>query len=110
MEIVGLEFIAQDLESDGFFFKCVFNQNAAVFFPGSVQHRDIKQAGVSYEDNYGGNALAATITASRIDIRFHQDYADETVSAIFSSILRQPSMEWARSYSIFYQGRQLDFN
>lgn len=107
MQTAGLDLISIELEKEAFFFKCILNQSAAIFFPGAIQHRDIKQLGVSYEDDYRGNALAATITPQRIDIRFHKDYSDDAVLAIFTRLLKAQEMSWARDYSIAYQGRTL---
>ncbi|MDX9912064.1 MAG: hypothetical protein RBS39_09550 [Phycisphaerales bacterium] len=39
--------------------KKAFNDRGAIVFPASRQHREVKREGVSYEDNYRGNALAA---------------------------------------------------
>jgi hypothetical protein len=46
-----------DVESqlaDGAQAKMVFNESGAIVFPVSVQHREVKGPGISYEDNYGG--------------------------------------------------------
>ena len=72
MIALGLETISSEIEAEGYFIKCIVNSSAAIFFPGSVQHRDVKRSGVSYEDDYQGNAVAATIRPGIIDIRFHR--------------------------------------
>jgi len=37
------------------------NEESAAFFPVSQQHRDVKICGLSYEDDYRGNAFAGLI-------------------------------------------------
>ena len=39
-----------------------------MFFPGATEHRTVKAAGLSYEDDYKGNAMAAIISGGRIEI------------------------------------------
>lgn len=85
--------------------KCVVNDTDAVFFPGAIQHRDVKVAGVSYEDDYRGNALAATVSPRKIDIRFHKAYDDTRVQRIFSQILASPEVALLARYTVRYQGR-----
>jgi len=87
--------------------KCIVNSSTAIFFPGTIQHRDVKREGVSYEDDYGGNAMAATITPGKIDIRFHQNYPDATVKSLFEELLRLPNLSWASGFIVRYQGRTL---
>jgi hypothetical protein len=107
MKVFGLPAISPYLAGEGYFVKCVLNSSAAVFFPGTIQHRDVKQEGVSYEDDYRGNAMAATITPGMIDVRFHRDYPDEMVKSIFKRLLVLAEMEWARGFTVRYQGRVL---
>ncbi len=107
MKALGLESIAQEISTEGYFVKCIINSSTAVFFSGTIQHRDIKREGVSYQDDYSGNAMAATITNGQIDIRFHKNYADDRVEFIFKTLLELPDMNWAEGFSIRYQGRTL---
>lgn len=107
MKVSGMESIAPYLAAEGYFVKCIVNGSAAVFFPGAIQHRDVKQDGLSYEDDYRGNAMAATITPGMIDVRFHRDYRDEVVKAIFERLLALPEMKWAGKFTVRYQGRTL---
>lgn len=65
----------------------------------------MKREGVSYENDYLGNAMAATITPGQIDVRFHRNYPDEAVRSIFDCLLGLPGMEWAADFVIRYQGR-----
>lgn len=107
MKALGLESISSAISAEGYFVKCIVNPAAAVFFPGTIQHRDIKREGVSYEDDYRGNALAVTITPRMIDVRFHKEYADSLVASIFDQLLALPGMEWASDSTVRYQGRVL---
>ena len=107
MKVSGLQSILPYLSAEGYFVKCVLNSSAAVFFPGAIQHRDVKREGVSYEDDYRGNAMAATITPGVIDVRFHRDYPDELVRSIFGKLLALSEMAWARGFRVRYQGRVL---
>ncbi|MEK7950744.1 hypothetical protein [Luteolibacter soli] len=107
MKVFGLESLSPYLAAEGYFVKCVLNSSAAVFFPGTIQHRDVKQEGVSYEDDYRGNAMAATITPGMIDVRFHRDYPDEMVRSISKRLLALPEMAWAKEFMVRYQGRVL---
>ncbi len=107
MKALGFESITQDIATEGYFVKCIVNSSAAIFFPGTIQHRDMKSEGVSYEDDYLGNAMAATITPGKIDIRFHQNYPDDTVRSIFDELLGLPDLSWASGFTVRYQGRML---
>lgn len=66
MTVAGIESIKHCIEQPGYFVKCLLTDSVAVFFSGSIQHRDVKRDGVSYEDEYRGNALAATISPGRL--------------------------------------------
>ena len=99
-----------EITKTGFFVKCIVNHSKAVFFSGMIQHRDTKDEGISYEDDYLGNALAVTITPGAIDIRFHKYYSDEAVETIFRNLLSLPQMEWAAGFEVAYQGRPLNVN
>ena len=107
MKAVGLETISQEISTAGYFVKCIVNTSAAIFFSGSIQHRDVKLEGVSYEDDYRGNALAATITPGKIDVRFHRDYSDSSVCSVFERLLALPELSWAAGFTVRYQGRVL---
>ena len=107
MNVLGISTIAEESTREGYFVKCIITKTVALFFPGTIQHRDMKQGGASYEDDYRGNAMAATITPGRIDVRFHEAYTDHTVEDIFRTLLRMPEMGWATTFSVRYQGRHL---
>ena len=107
MFVEGLESVAAELEKPGFFIKFLLSYPGAVFFSGTIQHRDMKQHGLSYEDDYLGNAMAATITPPNIDVRDHRAFADNTVADLMRPLLSAPEMSWATQYTVRYQGRPL---
>ena len=107
MKLHGAELVAVESTSDGFFFKCIANESEVAFFSGAIQHRDLKIASLSYEDDYRGNAVAGTITKGVIDVRFHEKYSDEKIAKIFASILESPEVASIAGYCVRYQGRVL---
>ena len=94
MNVLGMSTIAEDITREGYFVKCIVTKTVVLFFPGTIQHREMKQGGASYEDDYRGNAMAATITPGRIDVRFHEAYSDQAVEDIFRTLLQIPEMGW----------------
>lgn len=85
----------------------VFNHVGAIIFPAMQEHRDQKAAGISYEDNYAGNALAAMITRGRIEVRFHERFSAEQVSAILAELLSQPALQTLLPCERTYRGQAL---
>jgi len=107
MQVFGLEEISHELAQDGYFIKCLVNRDAVLFFSSLVQHRDVKRNGLSYEDDYKGNAMAGVVKPRKIEVRFHSDFEDAVVKNIFLEILALPEMKWASDTSVEYQGRTL---
>lgn len=87
--------------------KMVFNQRGAIVFPVSRQHREMKAAGISYEDDYKGNALAAMLRRDAIEIRFHQAFKDADVARIVAALLTLPEFARMRAAHVTYQGRAI---
>ncbi|MFT3684592.1 MAG: hypothetical protein QM783_06615 [Phycisphaerales bacterium] len=87
--------------------KMVFNERGAVIFPATRQHRDAKAEGISYEDNYAGNALAAMLRRDAIEIRFHRAFNDAAVTRIVAALLTQPELSCVTHAKITYQGRAI---
>jgi hypothetical protein len=85
--------------------KMVFNASGAIIFPTARQHRDMKAEGISYEDDYKGNALAAMLTPGLFEIRFHKAYSDPEVSQMVKSLLAQPQLAAMQCWKVTYQGR-----
>ncbi len=108
MLVLGAEILSQWLSSGTpFAGKVIFNQRGAIFFSVSRQHRDMKADGVSYEDDYKGNALAAMLAPGKIEIRFHKSYTDGVVASIVAELVGQPELRALRGWSVTYQGRVL---
>ncbi len=101
------ETIDIELSNTGYFFKAIANDHAVAFFSGSIQHRDMKVGGLSYEDGYKGNALACIIKPGTIEIRYHSDFTDSEVVRIFTKILYIPKLDKLKDFTVTYQGRTL---
>jgi hypothetical protein len=87
--------------------KLVFNAHGALFLPTTHQHRDHKAEGISYEDDYKGNALAAMLTRGRIEIRYHSAFTDADVARILHALLTHPDLAPMTHWHATYQGRPL---
>ena len=85
--------------------KMVFNDRGAIVFPAKQQHREMNAEGISYEDDYRGNALAAMLRRDAIEIRFHRAYDDRAVARIVSLLLTMPELACLRKAQVTYQGR-----
>lgn len=107
MTIHGLDTIQAELSNMGYFFKAIANESEIAFFSGAIQHRDVKISGLSYEDDYRGNALACVIQPGQIQVRYHTRYTDASVEHIFRGVLSIPEVSNLSSFSVTYQGRTL---
>ena len=87
--------------------KFILNENGILFFPTSQQHRDSKIDGLSYEDDYRGNAVAGLITLQHVEIRFHSEFSDERVRNLWLRVLAISEVAKAELGQIFYQGRAI---
>jgi hypothetical protein len=85
----------------------VFNENGAIFFRVNEQHCNQKAEGISYEDNYKGNALAAMLASGKVEIRYHQQFSDNRVASIVASLMEQPRLSFMKGWQVTYQGRAL---
>jgi hypothetical protein len=85
--------------------KFILNDAGIVFFPAAQQHRDIKLPGLSYEDEYRGNAVAGLITQAHVEIRFHAAFSDECIRALWARVMQIPEIANAGLGSLHYQGR-----
>ncbi len=88
--------------------KAVFNEHGIVVFPRSVEHRTMKREGISYEDDYAGNALAAMVRPGAFEVRFHKSYSDRQVARILSAIAAETGFEVLGAWRVTYQGRPLN--
>ena len=82
----------------------ICNETAIVFFRFSVQHRDIKLHGLTYEDRQG-NTVAGSFTDARVDIRFHREFSDERIRIMWSQARAEPTLRFLRDWPLYYQGR-----
>ncbi len=106
MRVVGIELLkGRQAKYEGL--KFIVNDAAIVFFPSTQQHRDVKAQGLSYEDDYRGNALAGLITAERVEIRFHRAFSDEHVKNLWSRAMTIPEIAKAGLGRLYYQGREI---
>jgi len=87
--------------------KFILNDAGIVFFPATQQHRDVKSHGLNYEDEYRGNAVAGTVLAERVEIRFHKAFSDDRIRAIWRGVLMRPELAKAGFGRLYYQGREI---
>ena len=107
MHITGAQHLEALLSGKVHDLKMVFNANGALLFPSSRQHREMKGDGISYEDKYAGNALAAMVRRDAIEIRFHKQFSDATVASIVRILLSQPQLEPLKDAAVSFQGREI---
>jgi len=108
MRVYGLDSVQSLLEAGEYFFKLIANERAVVLFPHVTEHRDVDVAGLSYQDESQGNALAATVKRGRIDFRFHRHFSDERVGNLVKIMQLQPEMTFAAEFEFAYQGRPIN--
>jgi hypothetical protein len=87
--------------------KFLLNEDGIIFFPGTQQHRDLKSHGLSYEDDYCGNAVAGLVLPGRVEIRFHQAFSDDRIRNMWRTVLAIPTLGNAKFGPLFYQGRAI---
>jgi hypothetical protein len=107
MQIFGAELIQTLIGQPNFEAKCVFNESGMGFFAASQQHKSMKFSGVSYEDDYKGNALAAMIKPGCLEVRYHKDFSDDRVRSIWSLARAEPAAAFLHNWRIVYQGRAI---
>lgn len=107
MRVIGAEILALVATTRHFELKMVFNRRGAIVFEVSSQHREMKFEGISYEDNYRGNALAAMLRPGQIEVRFHQDFSDRAVAEILTELLADSAFAALGPLAATYQGRTL---
>jgi hypothetical protein len=109
--IEGIEILKAAQQAAGVQIKAILNDSdglSVAFFPARAQHRDVKTNGLSYEDNYQGNAVAAVISPGRVEMRFHQEFSDDRVREMVKRIRMNPELALLRDCSFSYQGRAID--
>jgi hypothetical protein len=103
MNVTGIELLKEARGS----LKFILNDSGIAFFPATQQHRDVKTSGLSYEDDYRGNAVAGLITPERVEVRFHSAFSDERIRGIWSRVLMIPEIAKAGLGRLHYQGREI---
>lgn len=107
MVVYGFDIVQVQLSNESYFFKLLANESAVAIFSGEIQHRDFKSHGLSYEDDYRGNALAATVTPRRIDFRRHLTFSADRVRQVVATMLELPEFGFASNFQITYHGEIL---
>lgn len=107
MVIINPELLRNALASHGVTVKFLLGEGVIVFFPVTQQHREIKSHGLSYEDDYRGNAVAGLVTSSGAEIRFHRDYSDDRIRALWTKLRALPEFADLRLSRLSYQGREI---
>ena len=87
--------------------KFILNDSGIYFFPATQQHRDSKSHGLSYEDDYRGNAVAGIVMPERVEIRFHKAFSDDRIRTIWRRVLSTPELAGVRLGRLHYQGREI---
>jgi hypothetical protein len=108
MNIVGDDYLRTSISQDGYFIKLVFNARAAHFIPYTTEHRDASLPGLCYRDDSMGDALAATIKPTQIDIRLHKAFSPLQVKTILERIeVDIGNSAVSRSFDVNYGGKYL---
>jgi len=102
MKVTGAELVGRQPTV-----KFILNDTGIIFFFAAVQHRDVKADGLSYEDDYRGNAVAGIVTRERVDIRFHQAFSDERIRGLWRRVLAAPELGGMEFGTLYYQGREI---
>ena len=107
MNLINISLLRSALAPTGPTIKFVLNDEAIAFFPVSEQHRDVKLGGLSYEDDYRGNAAAGLIVSGRAEIRHHAAFSDERIRTIWRELRACPECKTLPLENLSYQGRDL---
>lgn len=107
MLITGIDVVRAQIQQPGYFFKAIINDSGVVFFSGKTQHSSVKINGLSYEDDYKGNALAAVISNNRIEIRNHRDFDLPHVESIIKALFQDQEIECLNGFSVTYRGQTI---
>lgn len=105
----NFDFLKDSLNKNNLDLKFISNEEAIIFFPSSLQHRSIKAHGLSYEDDYKGNAVAGIVNGKQVEIRFHAAFSDNRILNLWTLILvtAQKADLNLTDFTLHYQGRKL---
>ena len=108
MQIVGATHLEVELKAESLRqHKAVLNEVGILIFPSSTQHATMKADGISYEDDYRGNALAAVFDARKFEIRWHREFSQERVRLLVKKLAESPELSFLSAQSVTYQGKPL---
>jgi hypothetical protein len=108
MIVIGAEDLAARLAAEPLRQqKALLNEAGIVIFPASTQHATVKVQGISYEDNYRGNALAAVFDANKFEIRWHRDFSADRVKQLVVDLRKLPQLAALTGLTITYQGKAI---
>jgi len=108
MQIIGATHLEVELKAEPLRqHKAVLNETGILIFPASTQHATMKADGISYEDDYKGNALAAVFDARKFEIRWHSEFSEERVRLLLKIFGASPELSFLRAQSVTYQGKTI---
>lgn len=83
--------------------KMVFNDHALIAFHTRHQHRDMKSEGISYDEIFEGDAMAAMLRRDASEIRFHREFDDGAVGRMVGKLHSLPELAFLARAHIMYQ-------
>lgn len=104
---IGADILTQLAEDQIHHAKLVFNDRGFIAFPTTIQHNTMKDEGISYEDNYLGNAMAAMLKPDAIEVRYHRACGDGDVATIIATLFERTALSAVRHASVTYRGRSI---
>lgn len=104
MHVVNVDLL-NDASGNGV--KFILNDAGIVFFSAAKQHREVKAPGMSYEDDYRGNAAAGVIASGRVEIRFHRDFSEERIRKLWARVLKIPQIAASGLGEVHYHGQAI---
>ena len=108
MIIIGAENLTERLKAEPLRqLKALLNETGIVIFPASIQHATIKLPGISYEDDYKGNALAVIFDGQKFEIRWHRDFTEARVKLLVKDLRKHPELGALKEQLVTYQGKPI---
>ncbi len=109
-KIIINEVVRSSLSKPFFELKMVFNENGAILFLVSGQHREHKgfSGAVSYEDESKGNALAAMLKRDRVEVRRHNAFSIDRVRTLLLRLSRCEDLLFFKSATIMYGSERIN--
>jgi hypothetical protein len=107
MKTYQIEVFHEAAENQGRQIKFLLNENGIGFFPVNQQHREVNFPGLSYAEDYRGDALAGIYQSGHAEIRFHQKFSDERVKTLWQKAETALPRLASAVQMMKYQGRRL---